>query len=211
MVDNDPVPQDQPPSQPSTANLPTSHALIIGGTGMLRETSLALATRFELVSVIARNSNRLNDLWEEALHAGLRINPLQLDYKDEEHLEMCLADLQKEFGPAQTVVAWIKSNAEEANAIIARHLNQQAEPVNYYDVLGSLHYKDFEVDEEEREHLFGTFPNVHYHQIKLGLKQDDPDDEPRWLTYTEITEGIVAAIDSSAEEFLIGDDQVSDF
>lgn len=210
MEENGTVPQDQPPSQPNTTT-PQSHALIIGGTGMLRETSLALATRFDLVSVIARNSNRLNDLWEEALQAGLRINPLQLDYKDEEHLQLCLEDLQKEFGPVQTVVAWIKSNAEEANAIIANYLNQQTVPVDYFDVLGSLHYKDFEVDEEEREELYGQFPNVKYHQVKLGLKQDDNDDEPRWLTYEEITEGIVAAIDQKSDEYLIGDSDVSHF
>lgn len=211
MVDNDSVPQDQPPSFTDFSAKPQSHALIIGGTGMLRETSLALATRYELVSVIARNSNRLNDLWEEALHAGLRINPLQLDYKDEEHLATCLKDLQAQFGPVKTVVAWIKSNAEEANAIIAQHLNQQAIPVEYYDVLGSLHYKDFEVDEEEREALFARYTQVHYHQVKLGLRQDDTDDEPRWLTYEEITEGIVAAIDSKEDEFLIGDSEVSYF
>lgn len=202
MTDNDTVQQDQPPSlQPSAKR---SHALVIGGTGMLRETSLSLATQYDTVSVIARNSNRLNDLWEEALQQDLRINPLQLDYKETDHLAQCLQEMQQEFGPADLVVAWVKRHAEASNAIIAKHLSQQGNVVDYYDVMGSLHYKDFFIDEDFRINQFNAYPTIRYHRVKLGQQYDATENEARWLTNEEITTGVIQAIAQQATQFFIG-------
>lgn len=207
MTDNDTVQQDQPPSLHTTAN--RSHALVIGGTGMLREISLSLATQYETVSVIARNSNRLNDLWEEALQQGLRINPLQLDYKETDHLAQCLQEMQQEFGPADLVVAWVKRHAEASNAIIAKHLSRQGNTVDYYDVMGSLHYKDFFIDEDYRLSQFNSYPTIRYHRVKLGQQYDAAESEVRWLTNEEITAGVMQAIGQQAAQFIIGDKNLS--
>lgn len=201
MNEKDVVQQDQPPSSSQA-----KHVLVVGGTGMLRPTSLALANQYPLVTVIARNSNRLHDLWEEARDQGLRINPLQLDYKEPDHLRLALTDTVQHLGPVDIVVAWIKQNAEEANTTIAQILNNQQRPVQYYDLIGSFHYKDFEVEEEERKALFEDYANIAYHQIKLGLQWDDEaQDDTRWLTYEEITDGVLKAMKANTPEYFIGD------
>jgi len=47
-----------------------AHRLFIGGTGMLRGTVLALAQSGDVVSVVARSSERLDSFVSEAARAG---------------------------------------------------------------------------------------------------------------------------------------------
>ena len=174
------------------------HALVIGGTGMLRDATLQLAEQFELVTVIARNSFRLNDLWESAEEMGLRVNPVQCDYKEDDHLKIALEETIKGVGPFHTVVAYIKSNAEDAPRIIGQVLNEQGNEVQYFDLLGNLEYEDFDVDEDEREPIFEHFPNIQYKQIILSAK-----DNGEWLHTDEITKGVLQAIAEGKDVFHI--------
>lgn len=180
------------------------HALVIGGTGMLRDTTLQLAEQFDLVTVIARSSFRLNDLWEAAQEMGLRINPVQCDYKEDDHLRMALEETIQSVGPISNVVAWIKGDAEQATGIIGHLLNQQGIEVLYFDLLGNLEYEDFDVDEDEREPIFGSLTNIRYKQIIMAAKENGD-----WLQPNEITKGVLDAIEQGRDVYRIVADEDS--
>jgi hypothetical protein len=120
---------------------------------------------------------------------GLRVNPVQCDYKEDDHLKMALEEIIQSAGPITNVVAWIKGDAEQASGIIGHLLNQQGVEVQYYDLLGNLEYEDFDVDEDEREPIFDTFSNIRYKQIIMAAK-----DNGDWLQPHEITRGVLDAI-----------------
>ena len=57
-----------------------SHALVVGGTGMLREATLSIAAHHDIVSVVARDEGRLVDLIDEGTGRGVKIMPWSVDY-----------------------------------------------------------------------------------------------------------------------------------
>ena len=179
-----------------------SHALIVGGTGMLWNVSIHLAEQFDMVSVIARNSYRLNSLWEEAHHQELHINPLQLDYKDEEHLELSIRDAIKQYGPIDTVVAWFHNAAPEAPVVTARILNDIGKDFRYFDIWGFIDSKDSD-PEPEREEELRQFEHLQYRKIILGFTYED--DQSRWLTNEEISNGVIEAINKDNPLYIVGE------
>ena len=178
-----------------------SHALVVGGTGMLWDVSMYLAEKYDMVSVIARNSYRLNSLWEEASENDLRINPLQLDYKDEEHVEQCIKDAIEQHGPIDLVVAWIHEEADEASATIADVLEKQGQPFKYFDIWGFIASSDNETETEREDDLQET-KNLIYRKIVLGFVIED--DQSRWLTNEEISEGVIQAIEKDQPLHVVG-------
>lgn len=211
---------EEPPSQApqsfdapaSSTNLennpkPLRHALVIGGTGMLRDATLELATTYDVVSVIARNSFRLNGLWEEGQSLGLRINPVQLDYRDLHHLDEALNDLTEKIGEFTLVLAWIKSSAPETIYHLANRLNAQQLKPAYYDLITDINYENIDTDEEEREELFEELPNIDYRQIILGVKTIE--DVQKWFSNDEISAGVTEAIQLGRTNYRLGTNEDS--
>lgn len=207
--------EDEPPSQPwqslqeptsqsdpQSIASSTSHALVIGGTGMLREATLELATHFNVVSVIARNSFRLNGLWEEAESVGVRVNPVQLDYRELDHLQEALDQVLHDFGEVTLVLAWIKNKADESISHLARTLNAQENRVAFYDLLTDIDYEEIDSDEDEREDLFDELSNIDYRQIILGVKS--VEDVPKWFSNEEISAGVIEAIRLKQDTYRLG-------
>lgn len=184
-----------------------NHALVIGGTGMLKEAVLRLAGQFDCVSVIARGSFRLNGLWEEGESLGLKINPLQLDYRDDDHLKSTIEDTIKQVSPISMAVSWVKHSARNASKIVAGCLNNQDVQVSYFDLLGSLKYKELNSDEEEREDIFRNLERIDYHQVILGTIEAEEGN--RWLTNDEICNGVLKAINSGEHHYTIGSSEES--
>ena len=84
----------------------SAHALVVGGTGMLREVVLRLAAKGDVVSVVARDATRLTALAREA---PTRINPIAVDYSDDEGLVASLADAIDRVGPLALAILWLRS------------------------------------------------------------------------------------------------------
>ena len=96
------------------------HALVVGGTGMLRGLSLGLAVRASFVSVVARDEARLADLAEAAATLPGTLMPWSADYRNDASLATTVTSAQEAFGPVDTVVAWIHSDAANAPVLVAR-------------------------------------------------------------------------------------------
>jgi len=92
------------------------HALVVGGTGMLRGVCLQLARNGWTVSVIARDERRLQALTDES---GGGITPMPLDYRDPATLSAAICARIAAIGPISLVIAWIHVTSREATQVIA--------------------------------------------------------------------------------------------
>ncbi|MCB0728004.1 MAG: short-chain dehydrogenase [Ignavibacteria bacterium] len=176
------------------------HALIVGGTGMLAGVTDYFTQHGYTVSVIARNPAGLNKLIESKSEHGF-INPVKVDYTDYYSLEERLRSAIDNYGEIETAVCWIHSTAPEAPYIIADVLNDQSIKCKYFHVLG-CEETDPEKTIPDIKFTFERFVNLKYKKIILGFVIDD--ESTRWLTNTEISNGVTDAIINERDSYIVG-------
>jgi hypothetical protein len=170
------------------------HALIIGGTGMLKKTTEYLSENYDTVSVICRNKNRID--------ARLKnINPLILDYTNYEALSGNISEAMEKFGAIELVVSWIHSTAPLAPKLFAEKINSSRKPFRFFDILGSA-YADPSKNNEDRKNIFKEYDNLIYRKIILGFVIENGSS--RWLTNDEISSGVIDAVKNDLPEKIIG-------
>ncbi len=176
-----------------------AHALVVGATGMLRGVTLALAERGLAVTGIARNTNKLTIL-ERASSTMLsgHIYPLALDYADTDALVDGLRIAIEQRGPIQLAIVCISGGAPRASATIARHVQGR-----YTHILANREH-DPSRPNAARESFFAKLPQVDYQEAILGYFADEESGSRRWLTEDEIVGGVLRAVDSSHERYIIG-------
>lgn len=180
------------------------HALVVGGTGMLRGVVLHLAAAGWVVSVIARDASALAELAEAA--APGRVEPLPLDYSDDTALGAGVAGAIERCGPLTLVVAWVRPNAPRALGIIARLADGAAgeaagERCRFFRILGSA-AADPSHERRGRGAAFRALEGLAYREIVLGFRIEG--DASRWNTKDEIAEGVIRAIEEDLPESVIG-------
>jgi hypothetical protein len=171
-----------------------SHALIIGGTGMLAPVTEHLCKNYNCVSLICRNVKRINSNLKN-------VNPIILDYTHYKGLSAGLYSAIERFGNIELVVSWIHSNAPFAPFIVAQKLNSCNTAFQFFDILGSA-YAHPAGNSGEREGKFKKNKNLQYRKIILGFKIENK--VSRWLTHNEISSGIIKAIKTGRFETVIG-------
>ncbi len=167
------------------------HALIIGGTGMLKAASLAIIDKYEKTTLIARNVDRL-----EQIAINPKTNPISLNYTDSNMLKAALKSSTQKYGSFDLAIIWIHSTAPQAPYIAAEFVN-----ADYYHLLGSSYGKPGE-DNTERLAKFRDFKNLNYHEIILGFILED--NASRWLSHNEISTGVLKAIKQQQKSFVVG-------
>lgn len=162
------------------------HALVVGGTGMLSNTSLWLASKGYHVSVIGRNANRMESLIRKSIDKSL-ITPILVDYSDESQLKRKLRHVIDQNGPIELVVSWIHSYSDSALGIITKEISNWSEGAwTLFHVLGSSR----NLSEIKREI---TLPDsCRYRQVQLGFIIENH--HSRWLTNEEISQGVIDSI-----------------
>lgn len=176
------------------------HALVTGGTGMLNGVPYYFTQHGYTVSVIARNPDGLNKLIETKAEHGF-INPIKVDYSDYNLLEEKINSAIDNYGKIETAVNWIHSTAPEAPYIIADVLNNQNVKTKYFHVLGCEHANPDEKN-KDIQYSFERFVNLIYKKIILGFVTED--DKSRWLTNTEISNGVIDAVINEKDTFIVG-------
>ncbi|MCI0448427.1 MAG: short-chain dehydrogenase [Chlorobi bacterium] len=178
-----------------------SHALVVGGTGMLKKVALRQLGKYDRVSVIARNKKGLEKLEKESGENSGKLNMLQLDYTDYEILKSLLIRSINDYGEISLAVSWIHSTAQRAPSIIADLINQTSAKCDFFEVLGSS-FANPNNESKEREKEFGKFSNIIYHKIILGFIMENG--KSRWLTNTEISGGVINAIENNSKSGIVG-------
>lgn len=165
-----------------------SHALVIGGTGMLAGVSIFLATQGYSVSVIGRTAAKFERLKDVC--PPNTIFPIQIDY-DSEALYTEIDKAIAERGPFDLIVSWTP-NYRALERIC--EMNSQAESFRFIHVKGSRRYF------ENEEILIPT--NCTYGKVFLGFVIEG--ETSRWLTNDEISNGVIHQITSKGDERIVG-------
>ena len=160
------------------------NALVVGGTGMLSNVSLWLADKGYHVSVIARNSEKMNLLLEKGL-AHYRITPMLVDYRNDKELRTHINSFQQKYGKINLVVAWIHSIAENALNIIIEEVDAGNHHWSLFHILGST----ADLNEIKQRNVSSGYQ---YHQVQLGFINQNG--LSRWLTHEEISNGVINSI-----------------
>lgn len=172
------------------------HALVIGGTGMLKGTSIWLNRQGYHLSVLARGQERLKEL-EEALTFPEHFSTLTFDYTQDDTLRSELQAIQDKHGPIQIVVSWISSPAPQALRSIIDVVDQENIGTwDLYHVLGSRS------DLEQVKLAVGAPATCNYRQVKLGFVVEGT--QSRWLTHEEIADGVIRGISTQNPITVVG-------
>lgn len=168
------------------------HALVVGGTGMLKGVSLWLAGQGYAVSLLARRPERVGPV------PG--IHPLPVDYRDKDRLSAGLRGAIALHGPVVLAVCSIdRSAAPEALGAVAEELARSGSPFRLLLVRGSA-------AAHPTSPPGPALPNppelCRYQEVILGWV--DEGAATRWLTHPEIAQGVIEAIKLGAERSVVG-------
>jgi hypothetical protein len=172
------------------------HALVVGGTGMLKKASLWLVEQGYHVSVIARDDKKLSSLVENSKDPS-HITPLKVDYENEISLRLQIHKSIQKNGPIDLVVTWIHSTAPNALPVIMNQIEQSIlGKWKLYHVCGSSS------NLEELKTKADPSESCLYHQVKLGFVIES--NKSRWLTNDEIADGVIEAIKNENDVTVVG-------
>jgi GrpB-like predicted nucleotidyltransferase (UPF0157 family) len=177
------------------------HAVVVGGTGMLRAATLGLAAEGRRVSVVARNARRLAALADDAARAGGRVRPVCVDWRDSEALAFGLREATLELGPPALAVVWAHSDAPDAPLVAAEACGFGGRRVDFVHVLGSASADPSRTD-DARAARFAALPKIARREAVLGFVVERG--RSRWLTDAEISAGVLAAVRSRAPRTVVG-------
>lgn len=176
------------------------HALVIGGSGMLRGLSLSLARRGWRVSVIARTASTLREMEHDADNDEASLRGFPADYVNEASLDAALEQSIAVFGSWTLVVLWVHSRAtgvvERVGCLAARGPS----PVRIFEVVGSA--GRLEPGEVAAPMIVRSHATVAWRRVVLGFIREPGG--PRWLTHDEICRGIEEAVMADRRATIVG-------
>ncbi|HDR8151119.1 TPA: short-chain dehydrogenase, partial [Bacillus cereus] len=112
------------------------HALVIGGTGMLKKVSMWLCEKGFYVSIIGRDEVKLENV-KRMSSAPENITCLSLDYHNDEDVKLAIKSTIKKNGPITLVVAWVHTSAKHALSNICKELDLSSKTYSLFHILGS--------------------------------------------------------------------------
>lgn len=181
-----------------------AHVLVVGGTGMLSKVSLFLAEHDNVVSVVARDPEKLEALTKDAKDRGFRgnINPIPADYRNIRELVKKLTLAVQAFGPFTLVLNWMEARAVEATMALARFVNETSPICRFFHVvLGDRMNPQIHLDSEVSA-MLRPLEKVLYRRIILTPTDDDRGQR---LSDEEISSGTIAAVRNDEHNFVIGE------
>lgn len=172
-------------------------AIVVGGSGMLAAVSSGLVKeRGMTVGVIARTQKSLDRL--EAIPSGFagRLVPMALDYHNVDRLRHWIGHFQLMEGPIDLVVAWIHQPVVPVlEAVISEVEAYRHMPWRLVHVVGSQ--AGFEAPG------IVTFSSwCAYQRVILGFVLEG--NSSRWLLHSEISQGVLRAIQSDQPTSVVG-------
>lgn len=173
------------------------HALVVGGTGMLRAASIAIANRSYEITSVARTRRSLSAL-DSAIPPETTHHALSLDWSDPEAFLRAIEHHLSDTAPPDLVVAWVHD--DELTLRLAPLVGSDR-PRRFFHVIGSGG-KDPSIVARSLREEFEAPPNVSYHQVILGFERSSG--RSRWLTNDEISAGVLEAIERERTQFVVG-------
>jgi hypothetical protein len=157
------------------------------------------------VTVVARDGSRLDALAREAEEAAGRIVPLSCDYREPQRLESAIAAEVRKWGRPDPAIAWIREDALEglhaaARALVAASEGERPSPSRLVHFLPSAARSP--VVRKQLRDAFAGYGSIRYRQVVLGFTLEEGIS--RWLTDTEISDGVLRSLELPGSEFVVG-------
>lgn len=178
-------------------SLPLRHALVVGGTGMLRDAALWLGKHFAAVSVVARDAARLKQL---ALESEGRIHALPTDYANRSSFRLALRSSVESHGSVELALAWLHEDGLDALPDLLGVLSHQPQ-TRLFLLHGSAEAAPRARVAPQIEAIRSSRPGI-IRRIILGWKPGYRGS--RWLNHTEISSGVCEAINADQDLFVVG-------
>lgn len=121
-----------------------------------------------------------------------KLHPLYVDYR---HLVEFKQNIKQTFD-WDLIIAWIHRVPENPMETLLESIQEQETNCHLYHVLGSSS------DLNEMRETLEIPKHCYYHQVKLGFKVDH--NQSRWLTNSEISDGVIEAIKSGQSTYIVG-------
>jgi hypothetical protein len=177
------------------------HILVVGGTGMLRGIVKHYVAEGHIVSVVSRTETDLNKMNEAYRDLPGEVHGLTTNYKDTVPFHSIVVDAMKKYGPISKAIAWIHSDADQAPYDLGYLLNEKSIGCSYIRVLGSS-VEDPSLITSDRSFFQLNCPNIAYKEVVLGFIIENH--HSRWLTHSEICNGILRADVSKKDRRIVG-------
>lgn len=170
------------------AAMEVDHALVIGGTGMLRRATVTIGAHSRRLTAVARTATSLAAL--KSLLPDRESDRYQtLDWNQPEKFVLALQRLVDEVGPPRLVLAWMHDlNLGPPVALTVSASNTHCD---FFQVIGSSGGRPGGVAKTLRKKMEGV-RHVSYFQVVLGFKEQAG--LSRWLSNDEISAGVLDAI-----------------
>jgi NADPH:quinone reductase-like Zn-dependent oxidoreductase len=162
--------------------------LVVGGSGMLAGFARALMARADQVSILARNEKRIRAV-------SNAVEPMVCDYND----GVALAEALSLIDAPDLVVAWIHGRAPHARRAFAECLIAEG---RFVQVLGSAHADPAHPERVAEMAKAAEALPIDYQAVVLGFVVEKGSS--RWLSNDEISQGVLAAIDSERPVSIVG-------
>lgn len=176
-----------------------THTLIIGGTGMLKAVSVALASSTTILSSVASTKSSLTSLNAALTTFSGTHHTLQLNWNDREHFLESLAAHIKEVGPPSLVVAWLHD--DDLGLHVARLCGSKNNHCDFFQVRGSS-AGDPKRHATQFAQPFEKIPGLTLRQVILGFIRTPSGS--RWLRNDEISAGVLQALESQDPLSIVG-------
>lgn len=173
--------------------------LVIGATGMLAEATVYLAEKSEQLTFTARSPQSISRLTKALDGAAARCRGLTLDWNDETKFIAQLAAYLDEHGYPSLTVAWLHNDC--LGPKIATLLAKHSKHSTFYQVRGSAAAKPGS-GSLTTGNQFSPSDGLEYNEIILGFEIDG--NTSRWLSNSEISAGVISAIDSCDSVSVVG-------
>ncbi len=174
------------------------HALVIGGTGMLRRGTVAIAERSRRLTAVARTTASLAALARLlADRDGDRYETL--DWDQPEQFVLGLQRLVNQVGHPTLVLAWLHDM--NLGPRVAEVISSPRTVCDFFQVLGSGGGSPQGGATALRAQV-EALSDVRYFQVVLGFKRESG--ASRWLTDDEISDGVLEAIRKREAQHSVG-------
>ncbi|MGD6877637.1 hypothetical protein [Bacillus infantis] len=169
------------------------HALVIGGTGMLKRVIESLCKEGFHVSAMGRSHDHFAKMMEE-ISAPAEVSFIQADYYNPVQFQEALIKAVRDRGMFDLAAVWMRSDASDSFQWLLQYIAKDDKFTELYEIKGS---------HASREPFKGLdTSSLKWMRIILGFRFER--EKARWLTHEEISEGVLKAISLKASLFTAG-------
>lgn len=175
------------------------HTLVVGGTGMLRDATLALARSCDVLTVVARTKRSSSSLARALEGASCRLHGLLLDWCDRRAFLAALVAHLARVGAPTLVLAW--THDDSLGLDVARGIAPGPEGCTFFHVRSSTAGSPT-AGADALAAQFHAYKSLRYHQVILGFQREQAGS--RWLHHAEIADGVLEAIAAQRAISIVG-------